>query len=452
MSRSNKFLQTAQTLWYYAQAKRLQKNVCHASRATLEAYQQKRLKIFTQKVLAKSPYFRAYTHLPVHQWPLMDKKLMMAEFDQMNTASLKRDELLACALQAEKTRDFAPLLKNFSVGLSSGTSGQRGIFVASAQERALWTGSILAKLLPRGLFHGEFHGERIALFLRADNELYQNVNNKWLSLAFFDLFSAFDEQCQKLQHYQPTIIVAPAQVLKALALRKERKELQIDPTLVISAAEVLTPQDKNYLQQVFQRVGEVYQATEGFLGATCAHGMLHLNEEYVHIEPQWLDDERFTPIITDFTRQTQPIVRYRLDDILVVERTPCPCGSSAMGIKHIEGRCDDQLILPKAHASSQETITIFADVCHRALAQALPLACDYQLTQSQGINSPLLTLSAETSLETLQACQKQLTSLLKQQGVALEALSWQLHETLPPSSFQHKRRRIMRTNNVGENA
>lgn len=32
--------------------------------------------------------------------------------------------------------------------------------------------------------------------------------------------------------------------------------------------------------QVFPAVGEVYQATEGFLAASCAHGTLHLNEEF----------------------------------------------------------------------------------------------------------------------------------------------------------------------------
>lgn len=40
-----------------------------------------------------------------------------------------------------------------------------------------------------------------------------------------------------------------------------------------------------------------------------------------------IDERRFTPVITDFTRQTQPIVRYKLDDVLVVSDKPCPCGT-----------------------------------------------------------------------------------------------------------------------------
>ncbi len=49
-----------------------------------------------------------------------------------------------------------------------------------------------------------------------------------------------------------------------------------------------------------------------------------------------------------------------------------------MAIERIEGRCDDTLVLP-AHGGG--TVTLFADVCSRALAQALPLQADYRLVQ-----------------------------------------------------------------------
>ena len=49
----------------------------------------------------------------------------------------------------------------------------------------------------------------------------------------------------------------------------------------------------------------------------------------------------FYPIITDFKRTSQPIYRYRLNDILVEEKSPCPCGSVFTRIAKIE---DDQMI------------------------------------------------------------------------------------------------------------
>ncbi|MER2855375.1 CoF synthetase, partial [Escherichia coli] len=92
----------------------------------------------------------------------------------------------------------------------------------------------------------------------------------------------------------------------------------------------------------------------------------------------WLDETRFSPIITDFTRKTQPIVRYQLDDVLVVKQAPCPCGSPELAIERIEGRCDDLLQLPDQQGNMT---TIFADPCARVIVNNLPLTADFRLTQ-----------------------------------------------------------------------
>lgn len=418
------------TLWHYWRVRRLQ----FSSRQALERYQHRQLRRFARRVLAKSPYFRPWRDLPLDQWPLMDKALMMAQFDQMNTAGLQVEQLLACAQRGEADRDFTPRVGRFSVGLSSGTSGRRGVFVVSPEEQQVWAGSMLAKMLPDGLFAGE----RVALFLRADSNLYHSVDNRWLSLTFYDLFSPFDAQLSRLQAQAPTLIVAPAQVLRALALAVLDGRLRLDVKKVISVAEVLEAQDRQLLKSVFRDVGEVYQATEGFLAATCAHGTLHLNEAFVHIEPQWLDDERFTPVITDFTRRTQPIVRYRLDDVLVRQSTPCPCGQHAMAIARIEGRRDDQLVLPDRQGTPR---VVFADLCSRALANALPLSSDYRLIQRSMTQLHLIADCTPADIERSRAA---LAEVFAQQGIATEALDWQLTVQAVMPQFDRKRRRIVR--------
>lgn len=419
-----------QTLWHYWRTKRLH----FADRAALLAHQEREIHRFARRVLSRSPYFAPFAERPFETWPTMDKALMMAEFDAMNTAGLKRDELLACARQSEADRDFSPRIGQFSVGLSSGTSGQRGLFVVSPREQAVWAGGILAKMLPDGLMAGE----KVALFLRADNNLYHSVDNRWLSLHFYDLFAPFAEQCARLQEQQPSIIVAPAQVLRALALRVMNDKLRLTPKKVISVAEVLEPQDRQLLAQVFAGVGEVYQATEGFLAATCEHGTLHLNEEFIRIELQWLDENRFTPLITDFTRQTQPIIRYRLDDVLVRRSEPCPCGRVTMALAGIEGRHDDQLLLPGSDGQPRQ---IFADLCSRVIANALPLTADYRLLQT---GADELQLIAECTAPELENCRGQLAAALARQGVAVEQVHWQLLGQPIPPAFASKRRRIIR--------
>ncbi|MCS3430706.1 F390 synthetase-related protein [Klebsiella sp. BIGb0407] len=422
------------TLWHYFRTRRQY----FTSRDALERYQQRQLERFSRRVLAKSPWFSRYLNTPMTDWPLMDKSLMMKNFDRMNTQGLRSQQLLDIAIQSEKDRDFSRQVGKFSVGLSSGTSGVRGLFVVSPEEQQLWAGGMLAKMLPDGLFAGE----RVALFLRANNNLYQSVNNRWLSLAYYDLFQPYSSHLHPLEQQAPTIIVAPAQVLRELALSVQRGELRLQVKKVISVAEVLEHQDRLLLTEVFGEVGEVYQATEGFLAATCRYGVLHLNEEFLHIEPQWLDEHRFTPIITDFTRKTQPIVRYRLDDVLVAREEKCPCGNPARAIQHIEGRQDDQLILADIHGQPQ---TIFADLCSRVLAISLPLNADYRLTQ-QG--SQTLHLLADCSPDALEISKLALVAMLDKQGVDTQKLCWKLESAAVIPQFDSKRRRIIRKANL----
>ncbi len=122
----------------------------------------------------------------------------------------------------------------------------------------------------------------------------------------------------------------------------------LHPRQVISVAETLEEEDAAAIARAFGcRVQQIYQATEGFLGYTCPEGTIHLNEECVHIEPEWLDTARtrFHPIVTDFTRETQIIARYRLDDVLRVRETPCPCGRASLALAGIDGRRDAVLML-----------------------------------------------------------------------------------------------------------
>ena len=76
-------------------------------------------------------------------------------------------------------------------------------------------------------------------------------------------------------------------------------------------------------------------------GATGSRGTLHLNEDIVYIQREYLEGRRFVPIVTDFERKAQPMIRYRLNDILVERKQPCSCNSPCLALEKIEGREDD---------------------------------------------------------------------------------------------------------------
>ena len=131
-------------------------------------------------------------------------------------------------------------------------------------------------------------------------------------------------------------------------------------------AEVLEKEDEEYLKRVFGRevIHQVYQCTEGCLATTCSRGTLHLNEDIVHIGREYLDQRRFVPIVTDFERKAQPIIRYRLNDILVERERPCGCGSPCLALEKIEGREDD---LFSFQNSRGEEKMIFPDFLRRCV-------------------------------------------------------------------------------------
>lgn len=314
-----------------------------------------------------SPYFATAPVIAnsadLSKLPVTDKQTMMDQFNHTNTLGLDRDTALKIAIQSEHDRNFQPTYHGVSVGLSSGTSGHRGLFVVSAYEQAAWAGTVLAKFLPRGQL---LTPQRIAFFLRANNNLYESVGSRRIEFRYFDVYQDMNHHIAQLRDYQPTILVAPPSVLAVLAEAIESDQLQLQPQKVISVAEVLTEFDKENFRRVFHQdlIFQAYQCTEGFLAYTCDAGSLHLNEEFVYVEKSFIDDSRFIPILTDFTRKTQPIIRYRLNDILVLGRQSCPCGSATTVLERIEGREDDVFLFTRTDGT---TIKVFPDVIGRCI-------------------------------------------------------------------------------------
>jgi putative adenylate-forming enzyme len=201
------------------------------------------------------------------------------------------------------------------------------------------------------------------------------------------------EHVEELNDYRPDILVAPAQVLVYLSKRKLNHDLQtqVEPKLIISVAEVLEPEDKHFVEHCFSvRVHQIYQCTEGFIGHTCREGHLHLNEDILLIEKEYLHDQkspqnphehlkRFVPVVTDLRRSTQPIVKYRLDDVLVENTEPCDCGSVFTRLENIEGRCDDVLWLADR---SGNKLPIYPGVIRNTLITASDQLDDYQVIQT----------------------------------------------------------------------
>lgn len=355
-------------------------------RDELEQYQENRVRKLLENVLPKSEFYRNYLEkYNMHEWsrfPLIDKTIMMENFDTLNTVGIKKEEAFNVAIKSEEIRDFTPKINEITVGLSSGTSGNRGLFLVSDYERTAWAGSIIGKVLPSSLFFGRRH--KIAFFLRANSNLYTTLNSVKISFKFFDLLNDIDSNINELDHFNPTILVAPPSMLRILAKAQKQHRLNIRPLKIVSVAEVLDPIDEEYIEGEFKKkVHQVYQCTEGFLGYTCTHGTMHLNEDAVVIQKEYIDREcgKFVPIITDFNRTTQPIIRYRLNDILTESIEPCKCGSFLTAIKSIEGRCDDVFYFKSE--KDDKLIPVFPDFLRKAVITVSSDIEEYKVVQKE---------------------------------------------------------------------
>lgn len=372
-------------------------------------------------------------------FPVINKAIFMANFDTINTVNIKLEEALAVAVKSEENRDFSPTIKGITVGLSSGTSGNRGVFLASEKERAYWVALVLDRVLGFSL-----KKRSIAFFLRANSNLYDSVKSKLLAFHFFDLLNPLEKHIERLNTLQPTILVAQPSMLLELANAIEANKLDIKPTKVISVAEVLTPEDKAYLSSVFeQTIHQVYQCTEGFLASSCEHGTLHFNEDFLIIEQKYIDEEqiRFHPVITDLKRRSQPIIRYELNDI-IQEKTSCLCGSKFLAIDAIEGRSDDILIFK--NIDNQE-VKIFPDFFRRAIILSDEQISDYALIQTEP-NHLMLYIKSQQE-ESFQLACEAIQDLLKKNNIfGVEIIQTNHNHTLKDQKLRRIKNDVRKTN------
>jgi putative adenylate-forming enzyme len=369
------------------------------------------------------------------KWPIVTKRVMMSRIADFLTQTVEPDLLQqVCANPLEPL----PLTKTgLSLGTSSGTTGSLGVFVVSARERAVLGGLTLARLL-RGPI---WQPQKVAFFLRANSPVYGAVGKALIRFEFFSLADPFPRLLERLEALNPTILIAPPSMLNRIAEAIRLAKIRIQPQQVISVAEVLENGDRDILRATFRTpVDEVYQATEGFLGATCRCGELHWNEDWIFIEREPLGDGRYTPIITDLFRRTQPIVRYRLDDLIIDRETRCPCGSIFQVIERIEGRSDDVIHLPRLDQPNQIG-WLFPDYVRLGVTAALPQVEDFRVVQT-GLAE--LSVSIRPPLETgseafLGRMQKELLQICDRSGLVAPSLRL---SPWPEEGASQKRRRV----------
>jgi putative adenylate-forming enzyme len=349
----------------------------------LHRHQRRRLASLVRFVARSSPYYAERLTVPTRgaavelaAIPRMTKAEMMTEFDRINTAHLRGQDLVGFRMEQERSGSNDLYNGRFAVGLSSGTSGNKVLTVLSPKERLRYSALLWARSgIPREIRH-----PRVLFALRTNNPAFTEVTALGVHLVYVDYFVPLDDLIARINHEQLNVLAGPPSLLGMLAERATRVHSRI--RAVVSYAEELDDSARRHLEQAFHApVVEIYQGAEGMLAFTCPTGSLHLNEDCTLVELEETGDTiggARRAVITDVYRRVQPFLRYELNDLIELRDDECPCGSSFRRIRRVHGRADSILHLP---GSSGGEVLLMPDYVRRAVNEASDRILEYQVVQ-----------------------------------------------------------------------
>lgn len=343
------------------------------SKNRIVKYRQKQLKKLYTYAAKKSPFYRElYRDKPLgciedfYKLPLINKQIMMDHLSDLNTIGADKEDLVAFALEAERNQKDGGYFKDsFVIGLSSGTSGNMGIYITSKKLTQKLPFVFLARSgIPLSLL--PFH---ILFFLRVNSQAFEDINAPFIKLKYMSTMTDIHKVVAEFNNRRINVLMAPPSFLRQLLPMVDH--IQTKPKLIMTYAEVLTDEDRELFKNKFAcKVIEIYQASEGQMASACKCGNLHINEDLVYIELYDQNNNEITDcssiaskmVVTNLVNYAQPLIRYEMNDLIQLGGK-CPCGSNFRTINKIVGRSDD--ILHFYGKDNHEIVTVFPDLFAR---------------------------------------------------------------------------------------
>jgi phenylacetate-CoA ligase len=337
----------------------------HGPRAQLARHQQQRLETVVRHAAAHSPYYRRWFAqtgalgtgpVDLARLPVLNKALLMQHFDELVCdPRLRRDELLEWV--GKLTRDQL-YLGRYRVMVTSGSSGRPGLFVydpagwrstcAQVLRASGWAG--LRPSLPR---------QRVALLGGAAPSHVSRQVAATMAVGLHRTLSLpvtlpLPRLVQALNQFQPTFLHVYPSVAMWLADEQHAGRLRLAPQMLVTIAELRTPDMTRRLQDAFGvHPFNVYGCTEGLFGTECQHHQgIHLFEDTTLVENVDADGQPVPAgqpgarlLVTNLYNLVQPLLRLEVTDLVTLAPDPCRCGRTLIRASTIHGRSDDVLSL-----------------------------------------------------------------------------------------------------------
>ena len=415
---------------------------------SIQKYQLKQVKKMVSYATKNSVFYQEYYQgkeinnlADFYQLPTINKQLMMENFTTLNTVGLIKEEVMEYAVKKELDKDFYGYYQNeYVVGLSSGTSGNKGIYITPKK----MTERLPAVFLARGGFPLAILPYRILFLLRVFSQGFEDINAPFIHLHYLSTMEDITTVINTINKDNINILMAPPSFIRELL--PYRNQITAKLKRIMTYAEVLEQEDKQRFETVFQtKVIEIYQASEGQMASACKKGHLHINEDLVFVELYDEENNRITTpdivghkmVVTNLVNKAQPLIRYEMNDMVILD-TKCECGSHFRRIKKVLGRHDDLL-----YFSTSENIKryIFPDLFVRWIIVSSENIREFQVLQNT-INEVVITFdlldgTKENPCDAIEdKIKKELAAFdIKNPGISIKIG----HITLPKEKNKYKR-------------
>lgn len=335
----------------------------------VQALQQRRLTKLVRHAVAASPYYREKyagidpNHFALTDLPPTNKRELMEHFNDLNTdRAIDRKELQRFLDDPENLGKL--FLGRYAVSHTSGSQGQPMLIVQPQKNIEL----LFALQSTRGNSETVNPVEAVRRLIQpARLAVVTLKRGSYPSASAFEymppsartfvrllrLSQTDDDVVEQLNAFRPTHLTAYAGVLNGLADAAAAGRLQLEPALrqVTNNSEILAPKTRARVTEIFGvPLLDNYATGEcPFLSNGCPAGPgVHINADWAILE---VVDEHYQPVpagrpgrkvlITNLANRVQPIIRYEVDDVVVMATEPCSCGSRLPLLAEIGGRATD---------------------------------------------------------------------------------------------------------------
>ncbi len=378
--------------------------------AGLVRRQRSRLGALTEHAAARSRFYQRHyrgiphDHVELRDLPPVTKPELMDAFDDWVTDSrLTRDGLERFV--ADPALLGVPFLGEYFVCTSSGTTGEPGLFVYDRTAVNVLRAMVVARvdlgwLAPRDWLRLAARRFRWAAVVGTGGHFAgaawiesERYRSRWRTRSYrlFSVQRPLAELAAALADFDPAIITAYPSALQQLGELQAAGGLHLRPVLVETAGESTSPDARAGMAAAFGcRIHDAYATSEcQWVALDCDHGWLHVNADWVILEPVDADyrptpagERSHTVLVTNLANRVQPVIRYDLGDSVVAGPDPCPCGNPLPTFR-VAGRRDDVLCLHRADGQ---------------VVRILPLAIGCVVDETAGVHRSQLLQTDSTTI------------------------------------------------------